>query len=258
MDKAIDRRKDLTNWLKRLSGIVVLFGFWEVLSLFFPPVIVPSVERVFLTFSQLLLRGELWLPLSHTVTRVLMGVGLSILLGGGVGILAGLVKGIYEAIKPVVVIIENIPPIVWVIVAIIWFGLGAIPPVFAIISLAVPIISIHLAQGIRDIDPSLREMAHSFNVKISTKLYHLYLPAITGTFFSALSVGFGLTWRVVVMAEFFGSMSGIGNQLNWARFNLETDKAFAYTILVVSLGLMTEYLVIRPLQNWATRWRIRK
>jgi NitT/TauT family transport system permease protein len=57
------------------------------------------------------------------------------------------------------------------------------------------------------------------------------------------------------MAEFLGSMSGIGNELNWARFNIETEKAFAYVLLIAILGLATEYLVVRPLQSWATRWQ---
>ena len=237
------------QWLKRLSGIIVLLGMWELLSLFFPPIIVPSVERVFLTLSQMVISGEIWLPLIHTVSRVLIGVSLSILLGGILGTLAGLINGIHEAIRPVIVIIENMPPVVWVIIAVIWFGLGAIPPIFVIMSIAVPIITIHLDQGIRDIDSSLREMSQSFGVKTSTKLHDLYLPAISGPFFSALSVGFGLAWRGVVMAEFLGSMSGIGNELNWARFNLETDKVFAYTIVIVVLGLATEYLLIKPFQN---------
>ncbi|MGY4687500.1 ABC transporter permease [Petrotoga sp. DB-2] len=110
------------QWLKRLSGIIVLLGMWELLSLFFPPIIVPSVERVFLTLSQMVISGEIWLPLIHTVSRVLIGVSLSILLGGILGTLAGLINGIHEAIRPVIVIIENTPPVVWVIIAVIWFG----------------------------------------------------------------------------------------------------------------------------------------
>jgi NitT/TauT family transport system permease protein len=240
---------NFSNCFKRLSGIIAFLGLWELLSLFFPPIIIPSVERVFLTLSQLVINGEMWLPLIHTVSRVLIGVSLSILLGGILGTLAGLINGVHEAIRPVIVIIENIPPVVWVIIAVIWFGLGAIPPIFVIMSIAVPIITIHLDQGIRDIDFSLCEMSQSFRVKTSTKIRDLYLPAISGPFFSALSVGFGLAWRGVVMAEFLGSMSGIGNELNWARFNLETEKVFAYTIVIVILGLATEYFVIKPLQN---------
>lgn len=239
----------------KLLGIVVLLSLWEGLSLLFPPVILPSAESIFSSLGHLALSGELWENLGYTGMRVLVGFGLSLAIGGGLGVLAGLVKGVYELIRPVIVVTENVPPIAWVIVAIIWFGLGSIPPIFAIMSIVVPIITVNLAQGIRDLDPSLLEMARAFEVGRWIRLRDFYLPAITGYIFSAISVGLGLTWRVVVMAEFFGSMSGIGNELNWARFNIETDKAFAYTLIIVILGLGTEYLIVNPLKGWATRWQ---
>lgn len=232
-----------------------MLALWEGLSSLFPSVIVPSVEEVSSALGHLVLEGELWENLYHTVVRALLGFGLSLVIGGALGVLAGLSRRVYDLIGPVVVVVENVPPIVWVIVAIIWFGLGNLPPVFAIMSIGIPIVAVNVAQGIRSLDPSLREMARAFGVKRWTGLRDLYLPAITGYLFSAVSVGLGLTWRVVVMAEFFGSMSGIGNELNWARFNLETDKAFAYALVIVILGLGTEYLVVNPLKEWALRWQ---
>lgn len=251
-------RKSITELLNggyRLLGIVALLALWEGLSFLFPPVIVPSVEGIFSALGRLVLESSFWGHLYHTIVRALVGFGLSLAIGGVLGVLAGLNRRVYDLIGPVIVVVENVPPIVWVIVAIIWFGLGDVPPVFAIMSVGIPIIAVNVAQGIRGLDPSLLEMARAFEVKRGTRLRDLYLPAITGYLFSAVSVGHGLTWRVVVMAEFFGSMSGIGNELNWARFNLETDKAFAYTLVVVILGLGTEYLVVNPLKEWALRWQ---
>lgn len=251
-------RKSITELLNsgyRLLGIVALLALWEGLSFLFPPVIVPSLEGIFSALGRLALESSFWGHLYHTIVRALVGFGLSLAIGGVLGVLAGLSRRVYDLIGPVIVVVENVPPIVWVIVAIIWFGLGDVPPVFAIMSVGIPIIAVNVAQGIRSLDPSLLEMARAFEVKKWTRLRDLYFPAITGYLFSAVSVGLGLTWRVVVMAEFFGSMSGIGNELNWARFNLETDKAFAYTLVVVILGLGTEYLVVNPLKEWALRWQ---
>lgn len=247
--------KDLFKDKYRLLGIVGLFVVWEILSLIFPPVILPSIEETLSSLAHLIVDLEFWKSLSYTIERVLVGFGLSLILGGGIGILAGLSEKVHKTIKPVITIAQSVPAIIWVIFAIIWFGLGSIPVIFAIMSLAVPIIALNLAQGIRDIDPDLLEMAQSFSVKKQTKFRHLYLPAITGYFFSAASIGLGFTWRVTVMAEFFGSMTGIGNKLNWAMLNLDTEQAFAYALVVISLGLATEYLVVKPLQNYSRKWR---
>jgi len=248
------RNKLGIRWLG-LIGIVTILVIWEGLSLFFPPVILPSVEEVLFSLGDLILNNKIWKPLSYTVTRILIGFGLSLVIGGVLGLLAGLVKWVYEFTKPIIVVIENTPPLIWVVIAIVWFGLGNIPPILAIVSIAGPVIAVNLSQGVRDIDPNLKEMAQSFGVKKTTKLRHLYLPAIAGPFFSAMSIGLGLTWRVVIMAEFFGSMTGVGYKINAARHLLETEEVFAYTLILIVLGLLMEYGLINPLQRMAMKWQ---
>lgn len=239
----------------KLIGIVLLFLLWEELASIYPPVLIPSVEKVFSSLFYLVTSSEFWLNLGYTIGRVLFGFGLSLLLGAVFGILAGLSHKAYEIIKPMVVIIESVPPIIWIIFSILWFGLGNVPVIFAIMSIVTPIIILNLSHGIQDIDPLLLEMTRSFTIKKRTQFRYLYIPAITGYFFSAISISLGFTWRVVVMAEFLGSMNGIGSQVNWAMLNLATDQAFAYTLFIVSLGLLIEYLVVKPLKNYAQSWR---
>ncbi len=239
----------------KLIGIVLVFVLWEVLASIYPPVLIPSAEKVFSSLFYLMNSLEFWLNLGYTIGRALLGFGLSLLLGAVFGILAGLSQKVYEIIKPIVVIIESVPPIIWIIFAILWFGLGNMPVIFAIMSIVTPIIILNLAHGIQDIDPLLLEMTRSFSIKKRIQFRYLYIPAITGYFFSAISISLGFTWRVVVMAEFLGSMNGIGSQVNWAMLNLATDQAFAYTLFIVSLGLLIEYLVVKPLKNYAQSWR---
>jgi NitT/TauT family transport system permease protein len=254
--------RNLENLIKRIYikgykiiGIAILFILWEILAFIYPSVLLPSVEEVFYSLYHLILNQEFWINLSHTMTRVLSGFGLSLIVGAVLGTLAGVSKKFYEIIKPLVAIIESVPPIIWIIFAILWFGLGSMPVIFAIMSIVTPIMILNLAQGIQDIDPQLLEMTDSFSIRKQTQFRHFYIPAITGYFFAALSISLGLTWRVVIMAEFLGSMTGIGSQVNWAMLNLETNKAFAYTLFIVSLGLLTEIFVVKPLKNYAQSWR---
>jgi hypothetical protein len=109
--------------------------------------------------------SEFWLNFGYTIGRVLLGFGLSLFLGAVFGILAGLSHKAYEIIKPMVVIIESVPPIIWIIFAILWFGLGNLPVIFAIMSIVTPIIILNLSHGIQDIDPLLLEMTRSFSIK---------------------------------------------------------------------------------------------
>ncbi|MBN2395231.1 MAG: ABC transporter permease [Candidatus Atribacteria bacterium] len=241
----------------KFLGIIFLFILWEFLSFIYPPILIPSIERVFSSLIDLMISLEFWKDLGYTLGRVLVGFGLSLLIGSVLGLLAGFSKKIYEVIKPIFTVVESIPPIIWIIFAVIWFGLGHMPVIFAIMSIVTPIIFINFAQGVMDIDPDLIEMARAFSVKRSTELRHLYLPSITGYFFSSLSIGLGFTWRVVIMAEFIGSMTGIGNKINWAMLNLTTDQVFAYTLFIVSLGMLIEFLLVKPLSNYSQKWKSR-
>ncbi len=243
--------------LYKLLGVSTLLVLWEFLTLFFPPIIIPPIEKVVHALGCLVSKEAFWLHLYHTVFRVLVASVLSFVIGISLGVLAGLNRSVYDLIMPVITIVENIPPIVWVVITIIWFGLGDAPPIFTIMSVEIPIVTVNVARGVQSIDRSLLEMAQSFNVGKLTQLRDLYIPAIASYVFSSISVGLGLAWRVVVMAEFFGSMSGVGYELNWARYNVETDVVFAYTLTIVFLGLGTEYLIINPLKEWALRWQKR-
>jgi MFS family permease len=114
--------------------------------------------------------SEFWLNFGYTIGRVLLGFGLSLFLGAVFGILAGLSHKAYEIIKPMVVIIESVPPIIWIIFAILWFGLGNLPVIFAIMSIVTQIIILNLSHGIQDIDPLLLEMTRSFSIKKRTSI----------------------------------------------------------------------------------------
>jgi NitT/TauT family transport system permease protein len=72
---------------------------------------------------------------------------------------------------------------------------------------------------------------------------------------SALSIGFAFAWKSTVFAEYLGSSSGIGFALSMANANLETDKLFAWAIILILLMLIVEYFFLRPFQNKVTRWK---
>jgi NitT/TauT family transport system permease protein len=153
--------------------------------------------------------------------------------------------------NPLIAISTTVPPIFWVAVMIVWFGLGNLPPILVIVVTATPLVAVNVAQGMTNIPPELKEMAHIFQVNRQTRFWELYLPALSGYIFAAALVAARFSWRTVVMAEFVGSTAGLGNRLAWARQNLETDLAFAYMLVILALGMTVEYLILRPMQR---RW----
>lgn len=240
-----------------ISSISLLLIAWEVAGSFFSAAIMPSFSETLSALGWLLRRESFYQHLQLTAMRGSLGFVLAMSFGGVIGLVMGRSQLVNWLFNPLIAISTTVPPIFWVAVMIVWFGLGDLPPILVIVVTATPLVAVNVAQGITNIPPELEEMAHVFQVNRWTRFWDLYLPALSGYIFAAALVSVRFSWRTVVMAEFVGSTAGLGNRLAWARQNLETDLAFAYMLVILSLGMTIEYLVLRPLQRqWG--WRISK
>ncbi len=227
------------NW-PRWAPWLALLALWQGLSLRLPPTLLPSPGQTAATLWHLLGQRSFYTALALTLGRGLLGFGLSVGLGVLLGLGMGLWETAYRALRPLMVLSTNVPPIAWVALLVIWLGLGNGPPLLVILTTTMPLVAVHVAEGVRELDPALLEMAASFRLPLRTRLRHLVLPALSGRIFAATLLALGFTWRALVMAEFLGSTSGLGYQLAWARQNLETDRVLAYLLVIVGLSLSAE------------------
>ncbi len=230
-------------------SIAMILATWEMAASFFPAAILPSFTETLAALKWLLGRKSFYHHLQLTAVRGSIGFVLSMGIGSVIGLVMGRFRLANWLFNPLIAISTTVPPIFWVAVMIVWFGLGDLPPVLVIVVTATPLVAVNVAQGMTSIPPELTEMAHIFQVSRWNRFRDLYLPALSGYIFAAALVAVRFTWRTVVMAEFVGSTAGLGNRLAWARQNLETDLAFAYMLVIVAMGMTIEYVILRPLQQ---------
>jgi len=190
-----------------------------------------------------------------TATHAFAGFGLAL----GVGILLGGVAGVQPLLRqitwPVVTILQGIPPIAWIVLAIIWFGNGGITPIFTVAIAALPLVFVGAMEGIQAADRRLLEMMVIFKAPMRTRLWDLYLPHLIPYLFPVVIAGLGMAWKVAVMSELLASDAGIGAGLFRARINLNTDEAMAWIALAVILMFSFEYLVLHRLRRRLEPWR---
>ena len=138
----------------------------------------------------------------------------------------------------------------------IWFGIAEdLTPVFLIFIVTLPVIFLNIYTGLAGIDLSLIEMATVYQASKKQIVFNIYLPSLVNQLVSAVSIGLAIAWKAAIFAEFLGSSAGIGFTLSMANSNLQTEELFAWTLVLIGLMLVFEYLVIQPLQKYATRWR---
>ncbi len=238
------------------SGFLVVLFIWSFFARATNPLILPSPPETLLALKNLLYSGELYYNLFITVKRTFLGYGLALLMGILLSLLLHRNRPLQLIFRPLITVIQTTPPVIWIVLAVIWFGIAEdLTPIFLIFIVTFPIIFINLFEGLQDIDENLIEMARVYSWNRKQVYLHIYYPALIPYLVSAVSIGFAFAWKSSVFAEFIGSSSGVGFALSMANSNLETAKLFAWAIILVFLMLIIEYIIIKPVQRRVTRWR---
>ena len=236
-------------------GLVALLLLWQIGSFFYNPVVLPSPLDTLRALIDLSLKGRLLEPAVRTVAHALGGYALAAGLGTIVGIAAGLNPPLRKAIWPVVSILQGMPVIAWIVLALLWFGTGDNPPVFAVALSCLPIVFVGAIQGVVTVDRGLLQMASAFRAPLRVLLGDLYLPHLLSYLFPAMLSGLGLAWKVALTAELLASEKGIGADFGLARVNLNMAEAMAWVLVMLALMFAFEYLLVHPLQRWLEPWR---
>ena len=247
--------KAIASTLPELIGLGGFLAVWQLGAWRYSSVILPSPLETLTALKTIAADGELMAAIMTTTVHALGGFFLAATAGIILGIVSGIQPFVNRAIAPGIAALQGIPPIAWIVLALLWFGTGNATPIFTVSVATLPIIFIGAVEGVQTIEVQLLEMVRSFKVPPRIWLEDLYFPHLLSSLFPAIAAGLGLAWRVAIMSELLSSETGIGAQINLARINLETEVVMAWIIVVVLLILTSEYLVLRPLKHWLEPWR---
>ena len=185
-------------WLLSVGSILVL---WAIVAAFFPPTLLPGPHIVARRLGELAARGDFWLHLRATIQRVALGFAMAFVISIGAGILMGsrrLVEGLFESY---VLVGLTIPGLCWAVLAVMWFGITEMAPVFAIFVVVLPMLTLNMWQGTKSLDRDLIEMGHVFRASRTSMLRDVVLPQLLPFCLAGARLGFALGWKVVVLSD---------------------------------------------------------
>jgi len=173
----------------------------------------------------------------------MVGYLLAMIIGVFIGFISGLNEKFNLFINPIVVILQTTPNISWILLAIIWFGLNSKIVIFTIFISLIPIFIINSKEGVRNTDKDILQMSEVYQFSRVSKIKNIYFPSIKPYIASASYITIERGWKIGAMAELLSLDTGIGSGLYWARNNLETEKIFAWSIILVFLGYISSHIV---------------
>jgi NitT/TauT family transport system permease protein len=241
--------------LQRLALALLLLALWWLVSLGAPPYVLPRPERVFARIVQLTQSGDLPVNLLTTLARVLAGFAIAVVIGVPGGILLGSHRALGTFFEPILPVLNTVSSAIWAILAVVWFGLSPMTPIFVVLMTAFPLIVTNVWQGTQAVNADYVELARVLRFSRGKTLTKIYLPSILPYFFSGARLAFGFGWRVSLVAETLGASSGVGYRLRQASDLIQMDQVFAWTIVQVAMMLVIELGLLRPLERYLFRWR---
>ncbi len=240
-----------------LVGVSLIIGGWEIAGVFgaLDPRIFPRPSAAVLAAADKLKADRLAENIFWSLYRVFGGFLLGCLAGIVIGILAGWFRTFGRIVRPVLEVLRPIPPLAWIPLAIIWFGLGE-PSKFFIIFLGAffPVVTATYF-GVRGIDPLLIRAGQTLGVTGWRLLVKIVLPAASPDLATGIRIGWGLSFGVLVAAELIAADRGLGFMIMNERNTGGSVSVIIVGILIIgALNLLTDAILAGLIHRWIGRW----
>jgi NitT/TauT family transport system permease protein len=256
-DRPRPGRRALKDNALRIASILALLFIWWLLSLGFPPTLVPKPWDTFVEVGAIIESGDLLVEMGNTLRRVLVGFALAMVVSIPLGVFMGTLRSLESFFEPPVILGLTMPGLIWAVLAIMFFGLGETSAYAAVAVTILPMLTISIWQGTKSIDKDLIDMSQVFHAGPWSKIVDVILPQLVSHILAAIRYGLGLAWKVVVVVEMFGFSNGVGYRVvrGFNTFSMKTVLAWTITFLVVMIVI--EFGMIGWLERSVTRWRPR-
>lgn len=241
--------------MKKIFLLILLIVIYQISYSIFPiknylPSIPDILSGVVRNFSDKYIYNHIFASLQ----RVLVGFLFATIMGTSLGILIGYNKYL-RGLKFYIELLRPIPPIAWIPIAIMIFGLGDRSAYFIVFLGALFPIFTNTYFGVISLPTIYRNVALSFELNkftyITRVVFFYSLPYI----FTGLKIGIGMAWMSVIAAELIGSQSGLGYFIQLNRLLLQTDNIIIGMILIGVMGYLLNR-IIDFVEKIVIRWKI--
>lgn len=242
--------------LGRLALPLLLLAAWQYVSMSVldetTRVLLPAPTAVAGAAWELVDSGELFRHLFDSLRREFTAFCWS-LAAIPLGVAMGWWKPVNDQLDPLIEMLRPIPPLAWIPLSILWFGVGDTQNQFIIfLGIFFPIL-LNTITGVRGVELNLVRAARCLGSGEGTLLRRVVLPAALPQIITGIRIGLGVGWMALVAAELVGASSGLGFLINDARTLLRTDIVIVGMVAIGLVGLALD-MVIRWLSRRVLPW----
>lgn len=246
--------------LKTSSLVALLALWWIASSLMQAPDVLPGPIVIGRTIVKILHTPgpegkSAFFHIGITLGRIFVSFLAAMFLGTAIGLAMGIRKVFEHALMALIPLMLTMPTILMVFLAVLWFGYSDVGSLVAVMAVVTPFVAVNIFEGAKAMDKDLIDMARTFKAGRRLVVMKVYIPQLMPYIFSAFRYSFGMTWKIVALAETFGLKYGIGYMFFFWYQQFDMKQVLAWVILFVILMLILEHGVFARLEKNAFAWR---
>lgn len=250
------RHRSLALSLSSVLSVLVIWYLITALKIV-PSLFLPSPQAVWQKFLEVsqqgFMKATLWQHLAASISRVLLALVAAIAIGVPLGLWMGLNKWVRAVLDLLVELLRPIPPLAYLPLLVIWFGIGETTKVLLIFfSILAPVI-ISSTHGVLSHQLNRERAALSLGASQSQVFWHVILPTALPHILTGVRIGLGVGWSTLVASELVAADRGIGFMVQSAAQFLITDTV-VLGIIVIAIVAVSFELFLRWLQKQLSPW----
>ena len=236
---------------KRLVFYVALFAVWELAIRLFgiSPVIMPAPTDVFRALGEMIGEGTIARDLGASFMRLAVGLVIALLIGLALGILLAKSKTADDTLGSLILALQSIPSIVWLPLAIMWFGLNEKSVIFIIVLGSAIVMTINVRTGIQNVSPIYIKAARTMGSSGPDLFFRVLLPASVPYFVTGIRLAWAFGWRALMAGELLSTGPGLGYTLKYASDFGRMDMVLAIMIVIGIIGVTVDLLLFQRFEQ---------
>ncbi len=245
------RTRSPSRVLYGAAGIVLALLLWEVLAyLKDDAVLLPSVQDTARTFWEYMstrypavVGMTLWQHALVSVARIAVGWGVGVLIGIAVGGVMASVPLLRHLVDPLIEITRPLPPLAFIPLFIVWFGIGETSKFLLILVGVVPIMIIATVSALDAVPKELEQAARSLGATPFWTLVTVRLRSALPAIITGMRLAMGGAWTSIVAVELIAATAGLGYLINNAGVNLQTPLVLSGIVTISIVGIVFDSLL---------------
>ncbi|MEX0806789.1 MAG: ABC transporter permease subunit [Candidatus Binatia bacterium] len=244
----------------RIISIVSFLVLWWLGSLLSAPEILPGPVAIGHTIVEnFVIPGPegktAEFHIAITLARIFITFSIAMLAGIALGLVMGLRRGVELAVGYLIPVALTIPTLLAVFLCVLWFGYSEAGGLFAVILTVTPFVTVNMLAGTKALDKELIDMARAFKANRGLLVRKVLIWQLMPYIFAAFRYAFGMTWKIVALAETFGLKYGIGYMFTFWFEQFNMVQVMAWIVLFVAIMLTFEHGLIARVEEKVFAWR---